>query len=58
MRFIVTWKYKNKDEVHTETISAKNLDEAGKVATKKFSSKVRDWIDVVYANKSNAKPEY
>jgi len=49
MKFKVIWKFKNKDDLHVDIICAKDLDEAGKIADKKYHSVKRDWIDIRYA---------
>lgn len=58
MKFIVTWSYKNKDQVNQEIISAKDLDHAEKIANEKFSSSKRDWIDIIMVDKTKGIPEY
>jgi hypothetical protein len=58
MKFIVTWKYKNKSEIFSDKIFADNLEEAEEKATQKFSSNKRDWIDIILSDKSKGTINY
>ena len=58
MKFSIVWKYKNQDQVNQDTLSAKDLDHAEKIANEKFSSSKRDWIDIIMVDKTKGIEEY
>lgn len=58
MKYIVTWSYKNQDQVNQEIISAKDLASAEKIANEKFLSSKRTWIDIIMVDKTKGIQAY